>query len=114
MLHSVTYGDVDGDGTEDAAVDLLYGTGGTANWHYLYVYSVDHGTPELKARLQSGSRADGGLVKTAIQTGRLVLDFADTNRRQADCCSEGYVRVTYRWQGDRFVETGGREYGDLK
>ncbi|MFN7926006.1 MAG: hypothetical protein U0Q16_38265 [Bryobacteraceae bacterium] len=114
MLRSVTYGDVDGDGTDDAAVDLLYSTGGTANWHYVYVYVFRHGKPKLAARLQSGSRSDGGLIKTAIQNGWLVLDFADTDRRTADCCSEGYVRVGYRWKGGRFVEVGEREHGDLR
>ncbi len=113
MLKSVAYGDIDGDGAEEAAVDLLYGTGGTANWHYLYVYAVEHGKPRVLAWLQSGSRADGGLLRAAIRNRTLVLEFTDTDRRIADCCSEGYIRVTYQWRRTRFVEAG-RERGDLK
>ena len=113
MVWSVTYGDLNRDGRDEAAVDLIYGTGGTANWHYLYVFRLANGSPKLLARLQSGSRADGGLVKAAIKQNTLILDFADSKRRVGDCCSEGYVRVRYRWQSGRFVEVGTRVSGDL-
>jgi hypothetical protein len=110
---SVTYGDLNGDGQDDAAVDVLYSTGGSLYWHYVYVFTLQNGLPKLLGRLQSGARADGGLVKVAISEDMLVLEFADTRRRIADCCSEGYVRVKYRWQEGRFVESGKREFGDL-
>jgi hypothetical protein len=114
MLSSVTYGDLTGDGRDEAAVDLVYGTGGTANWHYLYVYTIANRAPKLLGVLRSGSRADGGLVRIAIEKRLLVLDFQDTDRRTADCCSEGWIRVAYRWQGTHFAETGSRSHGDLK
>jgi hypothetical protein len=113
-MTSVTYGDLDGDQEEEAAVALNYSGGGTANWDYLYVYKLEHGVPRLLGRLESGSRADGGLVKTTIENGLLVLDFADAARRVGDCCSEGFIRVRYRWSQGHFVETGPREHGDLK
>ncbi len=113
-VSSVTYGDLDGDGIEEAAVDLNYSTGGTANWDYLYVYKLVRDQPTLLAILQSGPRGDGGLIRTAIQDDLLVLDFADPDRRVGDCCSEGYIRVHYRWRDGAFVEEGPRERGDLK
>ena len=99
---------------QEAAVDLLYDSGGTANWHYLYVYHLNDGKPELMAWLESGSRADGGLVKTNIRDHLLVLDFEDSSKQEGDCCSDGYIRVSYRWQNGRFVETLPRQYGPLK
>lgn len=114
MFWSVAFGDLTGDGRDEAVVDLLYSSGGTANWLYLYVYTTADGSPKLLGILRSGSRANGGLIRVAIQQGLLVLDFEDTNRRVADCCSEGWVRVAYRRQGSHFVENGGRSYGDLK
>jgi hypothetical protein len=113
-FESVTYGDLDGDGKEEAAVDLNYSGGGTANWDYLYVYKLDRDGPRLLGWLESGDRAYGGLVKVSIQQGQLVLDFADPERRDGDCCSGGYIRVRYVWKGGHFVETGPREKGDLK
>jgi hypothetical protein len=110
---SVTYGDLNDDGEDDAAVELSFSTGGTVGWRYLFVFTLRNGKPTLLGRLQSGARADGGLVRVAIAQGFLVLDFEDTNRRVGDCCSEGYVRVRYRWQGGVFVASGPPEFGDL-
>ena len=112
-VDSVTYGDLDGDRSEEAAVHLNYGTGGTQNWDYLYVYKLGDGRAKLIGLLVSGERGDGGLVRSVIQNGLLVLDFADPDRRVGDCCSEGYIRVHYRWRDGAFVEEGARERGDL-
>jgi hypothetical protein len=112
-VDSITYGDLDGDGIEEAAVHLNYSTGGTSNWDFLYIYKLGRGRPKLLGILESGSRGYGGLVRTSIAEGLLVLDFADAEWRVGDCCSEGYIRVRYRWQGQGFVEGGPRERGDL-
>jgi hypothetical protein len=48
-----------------------------------------------------------------VRDGLLVADFADSEKRIGDCCSEGYIRVRYRWQGGAFVEEGNREYGKI-
>jgi hypothetical protein len=112
-VDSITYGDLDSDGVDEAVVALNYSTGGTANWDYLYVYKLENGSPVLLARMRTGSRADGGLVKASIRDGHLIVDFADTERRTGDCCSEGHIRVHYRWQKGRFIEEGARERGDL-
>lgn len=111
---SVTYGDLDGDATEEAAVALNYSTGGTANWDYLYIYKLDHGSLKLLSRMECGSRAAGGLITAAIQEGVLILDFADIERRVGECCSEGIIRVRYRWHDGQFVEEGAREKKDMK
>ena len=111
---SVTYGELDGDQKEEAAVDLNYSGGGTANWDYLYVYKLEKGVPRLLGCLESGSRSSGGLVKVAIQDQTLLLDFADSERRRGDCCSEGFIRVRYIWRDGQFIETGTREKGELK
>jgi hypothetical protein len=113
-LQSVTYGKLDGDEKEIAAVDLRFSIGGTANWHYLYVYRLNGGVPEVLGVLESGSRAYGGLIQVAIEQSQLVLDFADPEKRVGDCCSKGYIRVHYEWKDGRFVEAGKRERGDLK
>ena len=114
QLMSVTYGDLDNDGREEAAVDLLFSTGGTANWDYLYVFKTDKRTVAPVAILESGSRADGGLVQTKIAGGLLQLDFADSDRREGDCCSRGVIRVRYKLQNGRFVEIGSRQKDSIR
>lgn len=113
-VDSVTYGDLDSDGVEEAVVALNYSGGGTANWDYLYVYKLENGQAALLARMETGSRGYGGLVKASIRDGLLIVDFADEERHVGDCCSEGYIRVRYRWQKGRFIEEGARERGDLE
>jgi hypothetical protein len=112
-IDSVIFGDLDKDGIEEAAVHLNYSTGGTANWDFLYIYKLVHGQPRLVGILESGSRGYGGLGRISIQDDLLILDFADGERRVGDCCSEGYIRVRYRWRKGAFVEEGPRERGDL-
>src|SRR5882672_10672632 len=112
-VDSVSYGDLDGDGVEEAVVALNYSTGGTANWDYLYVYKLEKCQPKLVARMQTGSRGYGGLVRAFVRDNLLIVDFADPERRVGDCCSEGYVRLRYRWQEGLFVEEGIRERGNL-
>ena len=114
QLGSVTFGDLDGDRQDEAAVDLYYGTGGTAGWHYLYIFKATNGTIASIGILKSGSRADGGLTDVRIRQGLLILDFADADRRQGDCCSKGVIRVNYRLQGGRFVETGARQKDSIR
>jgi hypothetical protein len=109
----VSYGDLDGDGVEEAIAALNYGTGGTANWDYLYVYKLERGQPKLVARMQTGSRGYGGLVRAFVRNNLLIVDFADPERRVGDCCSEGYIRVRYRWKDGLFFEEGTQERGNL-
>jgi hypothetical protein len=65
------------------------------------------------AVLESGSRAYGGLIKATVKEGVLVLDFADADRRTADCCSDGFVRVRYKWNGKQFSQVGSVERGEI-
>ncbi|HEY2461144.1 MAG TPA: hypothetical protein VGI16_10055 [Candidatus Acidoferrum sp.] len=113
-VDSIVYGDLDGDGVEEAAVTFNYSTGGTANWDYLYVYKMVEGQPVLMGRMEAGSRGSGGLATVSIKDERLMVEFADPERRIGDCCSEGYIRVHYRLTAKGFVEDGSRERGDLR
>jgi hypothetical protein len=110
---SVTLGDLDGDGIEEAVVSLNYSTGGTQNWDYIYVYRLESERTNLIARMRTGSRGYGGLVKALVRDGLLVIDFADPEKRVGDCCSEGFIRVRYRWQEDHFEDEGERGHGKL-
>ena len=81
-VDSVTYGDLDGDGVEEAVVALNYSTGGTANWDYLYVYKLESGQPRLLARMETGSRGYGGLVRAFVRNQLLIVDFARSEERR--------------------------------
>jgi len=48
-VQQITYEDVNKDGRQDAIVTLSYHSGGTAHWNYVYIYTLDDGTPKLLA-----------------------------------------------------------------
>ena len=102
-FENVVFGDLDGDGVDEAAVSLYYSTGGTAGWSYLYVFRLSEGRPSLIALLESGSRGSGGLREVKISKGHLIVEFADRDRMVGDCCSDGFIRETYRWTKKGFV-----------
>jgi hypothetical protein len=112
-LISVTYGDLTGGGTADAAVDLHRQSGGTLGWDCLYVFHESAAGPTLLGVLRSGDRGHGGLVAVKIAGGQLIVDFADPALAFADCCSKGYVRIHYLYQLGKFVEVGARGRGSL-
>ena len=115
MLESIAYGDLTGDGLEDAVVNLRYSTGGTAAWNYVYVFGMEDGELKVVSVLESGSRAAGGLLRVAVDGRDVVMEFADVSKRVAECCSEGFVRVRYRLDArGEFVEAGERVRGDVK
>ncbi len=112
-VDSVVYGDLDGDGNEEAVVAMNYSTGGTFNWDYLYVFTLDSGRAKLIERMETGSGGSGGLVRMSVQHQFLVIDFADPEQIAGDCCSKGFIRVHYRLQEGEFIEDGERGRGKL-
>ncbi len=113
-LQRVIYADLMGDGRDEAIVEFRYGTGGSATWSYLHVFTERGGRAECIAVMRAGSRADGGLLKLLVRGRKLEIHFQDTSRRFADCCSDGAITATYRWDGQTFVETGRRRLYVLK
>ena len=110
LLTSVVYGDLDHDGRDEAVAAVRYGSGGTANWYYVYVWKSVKGKIAPVAMLESGSRAYGGLVEVRIDRGLFVLGFEDRDKRVGDCCSTGVIDVSYRLKDGSFIEVQRRRH----
>ncbi|MCX6593577.1 MAG: hypothetical protein NTZ56_18840 [Acidobacteria bacterium] len=113
-MQRVIYADLTGDGQDEAIVEFHYGTGGSATWSYLHVFTERGGRLECIGVMRAGSRADGGLLKLFARGGKLELHFQNTGQRFADCCSDGAIVAKYRWNGKNFVETGRRRSYAIK
>jgi hypothetical protein len=113
-LQEVKYADLTGNGKEDAIVVLRYYTGGTQTTNYVYIYSLVDGKPKLLAYCHTGSRADFGLYGVYGEHGKLVFELLDPRKSEGDCCSKGFVRTRYRWDGSRFEAVGVPEYGSAE
>ena len=120
-LADVTYGDVTGDGQEDAIVDLEWETGGTAHPNFIYVYTMKRKTPRLVWAFETGDRADGGKKNVFAQDEELIIElygkdkvigrdlYADDGVHMGDCCPTLFTRTRYRWDGRRFRKRGAPE-----
>ncbi|HYX72010.1 MAG TPA: hypothetical protein VE732_04510 [Nitrososphaera sp.] len=117
-LVGVIYGDVTGEGSEDAMVVLTESVKGTAIPYYVYVYSIEKGRPQLLWSFETGDRGDGGLRKVYAENGGFVLELygkdtgigdIENKEETGACCPKSFTRIRYSWRGRRFRQKGSRE-----
>ena len=113
-LAEVHYGYLTMSGQLDAMVVLTYHTGGSANWNYLYAFSLASGSPRLLGWFQTGDRASYGLYRLIVSNGEFILDVLDPGEREADCCSAGFIRTRYEWRNGMFVAGGPPRFGRVE
>ena len=111
ILEQVQYGYLTSARQLDAFVMLRYRTGGTAYWYYGYIFTFKSGVPRLLGWFHTGSRADFGLYRLWVGHGDFSLDLFDPEKREGDCCSDGFVRTTYAWENGKFKQAGLPEFG---
>jgi hypothetical protein len=104
---AIEYGDVTGDGKDEAVILSNCNTGGTGQFSEGFVYSMRAGKPLLIARVPGGDRADGGLRSIKADGGNLVVEFNDPDKAAGACCPEGVVIQRFRLgTGGKLVEVG--------
>jgi hypothetical protein len=114
----VFYGDVTGDGIEEALVFLVVHTNGSAIPGCVYVYQMGRGRPQLLWSFDTGDRADGGFRQIYSDRGQLVLElygrgkilgrdlFADDGTRAETPYPYLITRTRYVWRRNRFRRVG--------
>ena len=117
----VEYGDVTGDGREEALVVLYAEVGGTESSNDVFIYALKSGRPVLLWKFATGDRADGGLRRIYPESGQLVVELAGKNKviggdlyspdgtSAGACCPTVFTRTKYRWVRGRFVKSGESE-----
>jgi hypothetical protein len=86
----VSYGDLTGDGVEEAAVTLRFGGGSI-----VYVYGIEGGAPKPLGAFGPHYALDAPLKSVAIKDGTLVESLRGGE-------------LVWRWDGSRFVNVSGR------
>jgi hypothetical protein len=112
----IEYGDVTGDGREDAMVVLYAEAGGTESSNDVFVYSLRNGRPVLLWKFETGDRAEGGLIKLYAENGKLVVDLAGRNKFigghfyggdcTGACLPAVFTRTKYQWIRGAFRRRG--------
>jgi hypothetical protein len=80
-LESVDYGDLTGDGKDEALVVLRYDTGGTQFYYYVYIFTVQNEQVQLIGYFRSGDRSAAGLYAASIQSSDLIVELYDPEGR---------------------------------
>ncbi len=107
------YGDVNGDGKEEALVVHTQSIRGSAIPYFVYIYTMNGDKPKLLWSFYAGERGDGGLRKTYAQSGEFVVELYGRDRvvnggtsSEEDnfgvCCPKFFTRSRYEWRGGRF------------
>lgn len=109
----VNYGDITGDGIEEAMVALGIDNRGSAIPDYVYIFTIESGKPKLIWDFETGDRADGGLRNVYAENGQLVIELFGKDRviggqlyrgEEGLCCPSSFTRTRYRWTGKRFEQ----------
>jgi hypothetical protein len=101
------YGDLDGDGTEEAVVITLEGLGGTGRFSAVDVYTMKDGTEILLGGIPGGDRGDGGIHEVHVESGTLIVDRFASRDGDGACCPTQLQVERWTWNGERFVEDEG-------
>jgi heat shock protein HslJ/LysM repeat protein len=96
------FGDLNGDGVDDAAVILIENSGGSGSFIYLAAVINDGGTPVNVATHLVGDREQVQAI--SIEEGEITLNMVAHAPDDPMCCPTQEVTKQYRLQGDQLVE----------
>ena len=96
------FGDLDGDGIEDAAVVLATSGGGSGTFISLEAVINDQGTPNHVATAFLGDRVE--VKSVAIESGEIMVDMITHGPDDPLCCPSLKVTQKYELQGDELVQ----------
>jgi hypothetical protein len=104
------YGDLTGDGREEAAVVLHFDGGGTGAFSKGFIFDGRTSRLILLTTFEGGDRADGGIREVTIKGGVLTVRRNEPERMNGVaiglCCPVYVLTTRYRWDGRRLVQVG--------
>ena len=113
FVGDIAYGDLTGDGKDEAIVIGACNTGGSGNFSEGFVFAMQGGGPALIARIPGGDRAYGGLRSTRVEDGILVVESNDAGERGGACCPEFVVTNRYKVSDGKLIPAGASSRREL-
>ena len=103
----VAYGDLNGDGQDDAVVLLAENSGGSGTFVYLAAVANQDSQPVNMATTLLGDRVQVNSI--TIPDNQMVVDMVQAGPDDPMCCPSQQVIKTYELQGDQLVEISSQE-----
>jgi hypothetical protein len=107
----LNYGDVTGDGVEEALMMLGIESHGSAIPEIVYIFGLENGKQKVLWSFETGDRADGGFRNAYADHGDLVVELFGNDRiigsnlyrgEEGLCCPSSFTRARYGWNGTKF------------
>src|SRR5262249_3775575 len=92
------YGDIDGDGRDEAIVLIANNFGGSGTEDEARVFAMRGCDVVELATIPGGDRADGGLVAVAPELGGARVERNVMGPDDAACCASGTAVEHWRWR----------------
>jgi hypothetical protein len=112
-VQSIEYGDINGDGQDEAIVTTAYNSGGTGTFSDGFVFTLKNGKPVVLTGFEGGDRADGGLVSAKVSDGILIVERNSPGEFGGSCCPQVIETTRYKWNGKRLAQVGKTESREL-
>jgi hypothetical protein len=113
VITDVVYGDLNGDGKEEAVVTTSMNTGGTGNFSSGIIFTMKNGKPFILTEFEGGDRAYGGIRSVKIDKGVFILQQNDVGEAGGACCPEFSVTTMFELKGGKLVQLGKVERREL-
>ncbi|UCC64504.1 MAG: META domain-containing protein, partial [Anaerolineae bacterium] len=111
LVSPLVFGDLDGDGVDDAAAILVADPGGSGTFYSLEAVRNESGEPVHLASYALGDRAQ--IRSLAIEGGQITLEMVTHGPDDPMCCPTQIVRNTYALEAGQLVEKGSEAIGTV-
>jgi len=102
----ISYGDLNGDNSEEAVVLTECNTGGTGNFTEGFIYTLKDRKPVLFTKIPGGDRAEGGLRTARVDNGQLIVESNDPGETGGACCPEFILTTHYDVSTGKLKQVG--------
>lgn len=106
IFDDIAYGDMNGDGKDEAVILSLCNTGGSGNFTEGFIYTLKNGKPAMMTGIGGGDRAYGGLKAAKIKKRTLILESYAPSDEGGACCPEFIETSKYNLKGNTLKAIG--------
>ncbi|MCB0166914.1 MAG: META domain-containing protein [Anaerolineae bacterium] len=110
--NEVAFGDLNGDGVEDAVVLLSENSGGSGTFIYLAAVINQDGQPVNVATTQLPGNGPQ-LKSMTIEEGQIILEVVTQGPDDPECCPTAKQRLTYTLQDDALTQVSVEDLGKV-